>query len=162
MSLTLESANDIRQFDDYFKLKSDEKAVIWSGFSCAPDYNKLKEHFLNLISSKKIVFFLKDDTSVIGYCQYNRDNDFYELEGYSILSEYSGKGFGSKMIQMSLVELRSFTPRLERGVIAWVSINNKSSIKCLINNGFIITQESQYRELKALNRQDKFIKMSLQ
>lgn len=50
-------------FDDYLKIKSDPAAILWSGFSSAPDPMKLRVHFQylldNCFSKGDVLFILK-------------------------------------------------------------------------------------------------------
>ena len=61
----LYKVSSITDFYDYLKIKSDPTAIIWSGFDTAPDPEKLKIHFENLLNERipkgDILLFLKDD-----------------------------------------------------------------------------------------------------
>lgn len=51
-------------FEDYFVIKSDPTAILWSGFSSAPDRDRLLTHFEGLLkeieNKKKFLVYLKD------------------------------------------------------------------------------------------------------
>ena len=48
----LYKVKSIEDFEDYYLIKSDPTAILWSGFSTAPDKEKLKDHFMYLIGSQ--------------------------------------------------------------------------------------------------------------
>lgn len=150
-------ATDLSFFDDFYNLKCDSNAIKWSGFEKAPDYNRLKEHFINLLQTDKIVLFYLVDDKVIGYSKIAFNNKGAELDGYSVLSEYAGKGYGSQIIKMSVDYLKDNFGQ-DKKIIAWVSENNIASQKCFKNNSFVIVDGVyDFRELKAMNRTDRFI-----
>lgn len=156
--LQLQRITDAGLFDDYLRLKSDPEAIKWSGFATAPDAVKLKNHFENLVKSDRKIFFLKDNSETVGYCQISlSDEGRYEIDGYSILSDFVGKGYGSRMIDAVIRELDREKPR---EVVAWVSEKNISSLRCLEKCGFSqLPGEEKFVELKALGRSDRFVPM---
>lgn len=145
-------------FNDYLRIKSDSQAVAWSGFDTPPDSLYLKSYFENLIISDRKVYFLIIDETPVGYCQFSiNEEGICELDGYSVLSEYGGHGYGYLMIIMLLFILESEN---QQGIIAWVSENNHSSLRCLEKSGFsILSNHEKYVELKAFHRKDRFIAM---
>lgn len=149
---------DSNRFDDYLRLKNDPQSIVWSGFEEAPNQIRLKNYFENLIRSDKKLFFLELDNITVGYCQFSiNDDGNYELVGYSILTEYANRGYGSIMIKtiIEILELHN-----QQSIIAWVSENNLSSIHCLEKSGFIMLKDTEkYIELKAFKRTDRFIAM---
>lgn len=156
--LTLHRASG-DDFEAYYRLKCDPEAIKWSGFASAPDYMRLKAHFESLVCSDKLVFFLKDNDRIVGYCQISTDGSVAEVDGYSVLSDYAGKGYGTRLLAMVIDELRA-SP-CDR-IIARVSEKNLASIKCFSRNGFTVdeTVVPQPVELKALGRTDNFITVS--
>lgn len=148
----------IDDFEEYYRIKADKVAVLWSGFASAPDKEKLKTHFQNILNINEIyLYFLKDDETneVIGYDQLTMLNkDIVESSGHSIKTEYQGKGFGNLIIQ--LVTLKAAEMGFKR-IIAWISENNIGSKKNFENSGFIKkTQNSRINYLEALKREDRF------
>ena len=156
--LTLHRASG-DDFEAYYRLKCDPEAIKWSGFASAPDYMRLKAHFKALVCSDKLVFFLKDNDRIVGYCQISTDGSVAEVDGYSVLSDYTGKGYGTRLLAMVIDELRA-SPCGR--IIARVSERNLASIKCFSRNGFTVdeTVVPQPVELKALERTDNFITVS--
>ena len=59
-------------FECFYRIKSEEDAVYWSGFSCTPEYDNLKEWFLNQINSdNRIIFKIRYLDKDVGYiCRY--------------------------------------------------------------------------------------------
>lgn len=156
--LQLQRVTDAGCFDDYLRLKSDPEAIKWSGFATAPDAARLKAHFECLVTSDRRIFFMQKAGETIGYCQISLSEDGrYEIDGYSILSDFGGKGYGSRMIDAVIRELDREKPR---DVVAWVSEKNISSLRCLEKCGFSqLPGEEKFVELKALGRTDRFVPM---
>lgn len=154
----LYKVKSIVDFEEYYKIKADKAAILWSGFATVPDKDKLKDHFLHLLSNNDIyLYYLKDDQTndVIGYDQMIKiDKDTVESAGHSIKIEYQGKGFGNLMIRLITQQANELG---FKRIIAWVSEHNISSIKNFENCGFIKTLKP-YRTtaLKALGREDRF------
>lgn len=164
----LYKVKSIEDFEDYYLIKSDPTAILWSGFSTAPDKEKLKDHFMYLIGNHddnlenrggdKILVYLKDEETnkVMGYDLMTRiDDETIESSGHSILSNYQGKGFGTVLYKL-LVNLardlgyKKFT--------VWISENNIGSIKNVERNGFVRTNEFRKVKLAAFDREDIFYK----
>lgn len=143
-------------YEDYYRLKCDAEAVRWSGFATAPDYGRLKAHFEGLVGSDRLVYFLKEDGRTVGYCQISTAGATAEVDGYSVLTECAGRGYGTRLLSMVMDDLRG---KGCRRIVARVSENNGASLKCFSRNGFAVddSAEPQPVELKALGRTDMFI-----
>lgn len=160
--LTVERVKSVEQFHDYYLLKCDPNAVAWSGFASEPQEDVLRAHFQKLLHSNKFVMLFRYGCKVIGYCQLSQNDDFLEIDGYSVLSEYSGRGFGKAIIKYmsSPDSYDNITVSICKwgGEIAWVSELNIASLKCFLSNGFeIVSGKEKLVELKALKRTDKFV-----
>jgi RimJ/RimL family protein N-acetyltransferase len=145
-------------FDAYLKIKSDPTAILWSGFTCAPNPDKLLNHFVSLIQNDKIyLFYLVDDetNTILGYCRINYiDETTCESDGVSILSEFQGKGLGNEIHCLKKLKAK------ELGflkMIGCVSENNIPSKKNMENNGWILVDGVEYRRIEAFQRTDKFL-----
>lgn len=145
-------------FDEYYKIKMDDTAILWSGFASAPDRERLKAHFEMLICNENVfLYYLRNSETgeVVGYDQMVRiDIDTVESAGHSIKSQYQGKGLGNLLFRLLIEQAVKLNFKRFTG---WVSENNIGSIKNLENNGFIRT-DTPYRivKLEALAREDKF------
>jgi len=150
-------------FQDYLKIKSDPSAILWSGFSKAPDSERLKIHFQRLINQcvmrgGKILLYLKDESSgrVIGYDLMTEiDKETIESSGHSILTEYQGKGYGTILFAKLVEYARNLGYKKFTG---WISENNTGSIKNVERNGFVRTKEYRVTRLEAFQRDDIFYK----
>lgn len=152
----------LSDFEDYYTIKSDPTAIIWSGFERAPDRGKLLNHFKRLLleiecKSKFLVYLKECETdALIGYDLMTKmDNDTIESSGHSILSNWQGKGMGtilfSKLIPYAKAKgFKYFT--------GWVSELNIGSIKNIERNGFVKTDEFRTVHLSAFDRDDVFYK----
>lgn len=158
----LYKVRSIDDFDDYLKIKSDPAAILWSGFSSAPDPIKLKIHFQHLLNNcfpkGDVLFYLKDDEThdVMGYDLMSKiDDETIESSGHSILSNYQGKGLGTLLFKLLVENVRELG---YKNFIGWISENNIGSIKNVERNGFVRTNESRVVHLAAFDRDDIFYK----
>lgn len=158
----LYKVSSITDFYDYLKIKSDPTAIIWSGFDTAPDPEKLKIHFENLLNERipkgDILLFLKDDETdeVMGYDLMTKiDDETIESSGHSILSDFQGKGLGTLLFKLLVEYARQLG---YKKFIGWISEHNIGSQKNVERNGFVRTVESRIVHLSAFNRDDVFYK----
>lgn len=158
----LYKVNSIDDFEDYFKIKSDKTAVLWSGFSCPPDKEKLRVHFNKLLTENfpkgDILVYLKDDetNALIGYDLLTKlDDETVESSGHSILSEWQGKGYGTLLFKLLVDYTRKIGYKKFTG---WISEKNIGSIKNVEKNGFVRTEEWRMGKLAAFDREDKYYK----
>ena len=149
-------------FDDYLKIKSDPAAILWSGFSSAPDPMKLRVHFQylldNCFSKGDVLFYLKDSENhnIMGYDLMSKiDNETIESSGHSILSRYQGRGLGTLLFKLLVEYARGCG---FKNFVGWISENNIGAIKNVERNGFVRTKESCIVHLAAFNRDDVFYK----
>lgn len=150
--------NKASDFDKYLKIKSDLTAILWSGFTTAPDSQKLYDHFLNIINNDKIyLYYLVDSETndILGYCRINYiDDQVCESDGVSILSEYQGQGYGNEIHRLKKMKAKELG---FQKMIGCVSENNKPSRKNMENNGWYLVDEFEYRRVAAFDRTDKFL-----
>lgn len=158
----LYKVTSINDFEDYYRIKSDETAILWSGFKSAPNKDKLLKHFEKLLTEcfpkGDILVYLKEDNTnqLIGYDLLTKiDEDTIESSGHSILTEWQGKGYGTELFKL----LVNFTRQLGyKKFTGWISEKNIGSIKNVEKNGFVRTEEWRMGRLEAFNREDKYYK----
>lgn len=154
----LRRVSEMTDFDEYFDIKSDPNAILWSGFATAPDKEKLKLHFQKLITNENVyLFFLVDreTNEVVGYDQMVKINEnTVESAGHSIKTQYARQGFGNLLLRLVVAKAKELQ---FKSIIGWISENNIGSIRNFINSGFVRTDEP-YRmvRLEALGREDRF------
>lgn len=146
-----------RYFDNYLKIKSDQPAIMWSGFSSAPNEEKLREHFNKLIQRKDVyLYFLIDSATdeLIGYNQLDQvSDDCFENKGHSVLKLYQGMGYGRLILQLATNEVCKMGAKRFGGYISeinFASINNALSCK------WHKTDIYEDRYLSAFSRTDRF------
>ena len=145
-------------FDDYLCLKSEPSNIYWSGFSSAPEREKLKQHFLAALNNKtRDVYLLKESEKVIGYLYID-----YLLEGntaelaYGISEFQAGRGLAKLMIGFALEKIPSDIDIQ----IAWIAESNIPSIKTIEALGFNNTADVEYRDLAQFTSKVKFTKFT--
>lgn len=157
----LYKVTSLDDFEDYYRIKSDPTAILWSGFSSAPNKVKLFEHFKTLLESieegRKVLFYIKDNNdNLIGYDLLTQiDDETIESSGHSILSSWQGKGMGTVLFSLLKKEVREMGYHYFTG---WISENNIGSIKNVERNGFLKTEETRSVRLAAFDRVDVFYK----
>ncbi|MBD5390249.1 GNAT family N-acetyltransferase [bacterium] len=162
MGAYLYTVRTLSDFDDYYTIKCDPTAILWSGFANAPDRNKLLEHFKQLLldieKNNKFLVYLKETetNALIGYDLMTKvDKDIIESSGHSILSTWQGKGMGTILFSQLIPYARALGFKYFTG---WVSDLNIGSIKNLERNGFVKTDELRIVHLAAFGRDDVFHK----
>ncbi len=155
------ATDSIEDFEDYYKIKSDPTAILWSGFANAPQREKLLSHYKSLMNNivnngGQYLYYMKqkDTNALIGYDLMTQiDKDTIESSGHSILKEFQGRGYGNLLFELLVVEARKLGYKRFTG---WISENNFGSIKNVEHNGFVRTKKSRMGKLEALNREDRF------
>lgn len=149
---------EISDFDMYLKIKSDPTAILWSGFTTAPDSQKLYDHFIGIINSDKIyLYYLIDDVTndVLGYCRINYIDDLVcESDGVSILSEFQGQGNGTEIHRLKKLKAKELG---FQKMIGCVSENNMPSRRNMEKNGWYLVDGFELRRIEAFHRTDKFL-----
>ena len=160
MGVYLHEVSGIEDFERYYQIKADPTAILWSGFSTAPDKERLRAHFQGLLNDiqlgrKHLVYLLEEGTDcLIGYDLMTEiAPDTIESSGHSILSTWQGKGMGTVLFSLLVQKARDLGYKFFTG---WISDNNIGSIKNVERNGFVCTDESKVVRLEAFDREDVF------
>lgn len=145
------------QFDDYYMLKCDTKAVLWSGFADKPDRDSFRRHFDSLIRSDAEVIFVRVNGETAGYIKFDISPEgVAEVGGYSVLERFAGRGLGKTLIAKAVEILKAGA--CASSFVAWVSERNAASLACFGANGFkVVPDTSDLREMRAMKRTDRFI-----
>ena len=162
MGVYLHEVKGIEDFDRYYQIKADPTAILWSGFSSAPDKERLRNHFNGLLSDiqlgrKHLVYLLEEGSDeLIGYDLMTEiAPDTIESSGHSILSSWQGKGMGTVLFALLVKKAKELRYSFFTG---WISDNNIGSIKNVERNGFVRTEDFRVVRLEAFNREDIFHK----
>ena len=165
MSAYLYLATKSSDFEDYYRIKCDPSAILWSGCATAPNRDKLQNHYKSLIynnlNGEGYLYYLKETEtdSLIGYDLMTViDKETVESSGHSILQEFQGKGYGNLLFSLLVEEAKKLGFKRFTG---WISENNIGSIKNVEHSGFVRTDEFRFGRLEAFDREDKFYKYEL-
>ena len=147
-------------FDEYYKLKSDESNIYWTGWSSKPDYDNLKKFFNKTITNIKTnkdrrIYLAYEDNEIIGYIYIDYvDDDTFALSP-AISSEYQGKGYGKQIIGLGIKEgLNLGFKNME----AYIREDNIASQKCFEYNGAHKTDIVKNLYIENKNQDIKMIK----
>lgn len=151
--------NTEKDFEIYFQIKSDSKAIEFSGFKTAPDKEKFRLVFQKIFedNSQHLLFFIdtENNDEVCSTFHY-RDVDEETVEGlgYNVFPEYRGNRLGWLMMHTvnELSKNLGFKYRL-----SYVAESNLPSIKNLEKSGAKPTGKYTYRRLEALKKEEKFL-----
>ncbi|MEH6456401.1 MAG: GNAT family N-acetyltransferase [Cocleimonas sp.] len=141
-------------FDDFLKLKSDPANVFWSGFMDSPDREGFKRHYEGeLKRHDRVIVFLYVNEKIAGYIYIDYSIVEKTVEtGHGILPRFYGKGLGEDLIKFAIDYSKNNLSEAEF-IIAWIAEKNSGSIKNVINNGYIKTDDTELRIF--LQRTDK-------
>lgn len=159
----LEEMTSLKDYDIFYKLKSQKDSVLWSGFDKAPDYENFKQYVQNNLieNEKNHLYFLRDGETndIMGYCQYNEDgNGIAEARGTTIFKRYQGCGLASIMNSLLLTKAR------DNGIsyiYAWCSDKNIVSMNALIDAGYTKTDHFEERYMSVIGETHIFYKWEI-
>ena len=150
----------IEDFDEYYKLKSDESNIYWTGWSSKPDYDNLKKFFNKTITNIKTnkdrkIYLAYEDNKAVGYIYIDYvDDDTFALSP-AISSEFQGKGYGKQIVGLGIKEgLNLGFKNME----AYIREDNIASQKCFEYNGAHKTDISKNLYIENKNQYIKMIK----
>ena len=152
----------LENYDDFFKIKTEDNSVYWSGFDSAPNYDSFKEYYIKeLARDDRTIVFLYINNEVAGYIAIDLILGNPEIEiGYGALKAFSGQGLGRKLIEYSIKYSKEKILESDH-MIAWIAEDNIASIKSVLGNGFSKTEEFEYRDFKQEEDKVKFHKYIL-
>lgn len=158
MILKLATTED---FDSFYKLKSDESNIFWTGWNDKPDYDNLKIFFNNTtidnVKEKKDrrIYIAFDNNIAIGYAYIDYvDENMFSLS-IGIHSDFHGKGYGKELVKLSIQEgLKLGYKNME----AYIREDNIASQKCCEYNGVIKTDKYEIKYIPNLNKELKMVR----
>lgn len=151
--------NNDTDFDTYYRIKCDKKAVEFSGFNSAPDRTKFYEVYQRIMSNdKQVLLFFMDtekDNQICSTFHYEiLDEERVEGLGYNVFPEYRGNRLGWVMMHKvnTLCKEQGFKYR-----ISYVAESNLPSIKNLEKSGACPTGNVVMKTLAAFDREERFL-----
>lgn len=148
----------IADFETYYLLKCQDDAVLWSGFSSAPDKERLYNHFVqNILGNDNLyLYYLEDNGEIIGYVQGSHiDDTNVEFSATNIFKKFQGLGY---LQDMTLFLSQEMKRRGYRHAIGWVSEHNEPAEYNFKFNKFSKTDIFDEREMPLLGGRHKFYK----
>ena len=115
---------------------ANDPAVRLNSFTTDPipyeDHRKWFEHIM--ADDKVLQYIMMDDENPVGQIRLNIENDSAEI-GYSIAAAYRGRGYGRKILQLIVDEVKKHHPEIKT-LIAKVKPDNKASKKLFESEGY--------------------------
>lgn len=144
----------IEDYETFYAIKADANNVKWSGFDKAPHKENFRVWYLNQLAndSDRKLYLLQVDSKIVGYSSVSYVIPDEPEISYGVLTEESGKGFGTEIIKRTTSLLNG------GGISAWVSVNNKASMRCFEKAGFKRVDETEERTLAMFDEPHTFCK----
>ncbi len=135
-------------FGFYFKIKSEENNIYWTGHTQKPEHKKLQEWFeTNIHREDRIILIYFVDQTPVGYSYIDKTFEHYETS-LAVADAYAGKGYGSEIILETLSYIKKIDPL--KPIFAWVFDKNLASIKIHQKAGYEKTSETKSMSLASL------------
>jgi len=131
------SASD---FDFFYRIKSEDKNMKWTGHSEKPIRRNLENWFLSKLlenSDRKIYIYFINEIP-IGYSYVINETNYIET-AVAISEKFEGFGYGQEMVKETMKLLES----KEKEIIAWIFDDNIASIRLHQNAGYIPTKKQK-------------------
>lgn len=124
-----------------------------------PDYQTMKNKGYSLCNpakAKEFYCFLNENQQLVGYSRFILKDDKWVM-GIGLSPKHVGHGLGSKIIDLSINEIRKINPnaKITLEVRSW----NERAIKCYLKSGFEITKKEKV--LDRTGKESEFIFMEL-
>lgn len=128
-------------FDFYYNLKCEKSQIYWGGFEKAPDREVFLNYYNKIIeeSSERRLFFVVDNTTMVGYLQLTKHKDYEYEVAYGVSEQFRGCGYGYAILDYA----KKLFLKMDRDVIlvGYVRYDNIASKKCFQRNGFFQCDE---------------------
>ena len=138
----------LENYDDYYKIRSEQKNLFWTGYMNAPIYKDFKLWFQNrIIDPNRQIYLLFCDDKCVGSLHFDHYKDYIAI-GYSIKEESEGKGFATLIVKKA-VEFGINEKKQNKNITsirAWINFQNIASIKVIERNGFFRSKNDQVKK----------------
>ncbi|MCK4921648.1 MAG: GNAT family N-acetyltransferase [Bacteroidales bacterium] len=135
-------------YDDYYKIRSEEKNLYWTGYEKAPQYENFKAWFVDRLNNPlRDIYLMYINEKCVGSLHI----DFYDDNvaiGYSVMKSYEGKGIGTRLVEeaVKIAKLSKLEGKNILRVKAWINFQNVGSIKVIEKNGFHLTKDTELKK----------------
>lgn len=155
MKIRLATKDD---FDFFFKLKSEDYNIFWTGGKDKPIEENLKKFFFTAVDmanekeTRKIYIIENEENEKVGHLYINPNGEEYEL-ACAIMSSFCGRGYAKQAIRLGLHEGKRIG---FKRMVSSIREDNVASMKAYTSCG--VKLSDNYREVY-IPKLDKFVKM---
>jgi len=130
-------------FEFFYKIKTEDKNMKWTGHTEKPVKKSLQEWFDEKLSddSDRDIYIYFINEVPVGYSYAIYETNYIET-AVAISKEFEGFGYGREMVIETLNVLKDE----EKQIVAWILDENKPSIKIHQNAGYIATEKQKNDE----------------
>lgn len=108
----------IEDYDAFYAIKADANNIKWGGFDNAPQKDTFELWYKKQLApdSKRKIFVLQVDGKIVGFSSLNYANPNEPELSYGVLSEETGKGYGTEiLIRTSDIVIKNASKRIWGG-----------------------------------------------
>ena len=145
-------------FDDFFQLKSEHNSVYWSGFMTAPEPVKFKEYYSQeLERTDRTIILLYINKEIAGYVCIDNSRSYESVEiSLGVRDKFTGNSLGKELIHFATNYTQSNLPQV-KSLLAWISVENYSSIKSFTRNEYIKSGAIELRKFQQKKEKVTFV-----
>jgi N,N'-diacetyllegionaminate synthase len=150
--ISLERARN-SHFEFFYRLRCEEKNILWTSHKYAPEYGHLKKWFCDVIEqeAKREIYIIRGGRIPLGYLYCDPvEEDLFEL-AVAVSQRHEGRGRASEALTRFINQKRYLRPQAT--FRAWVSDENLGSVKAFVKSGFVKTARFQADFFKGFDRE---------
>lgn len=156
----------IDDFDSFYKIKSEDNDMAWSGHAGRPDYDHLFNFYAKILNGEhcreeRTIYVIEVDGEFAGYMYMDKiDKNNFQLS-IGVSESFSGKHVARTSLSKLMNELRELNQ--QTNFTAWIRIDNLASLKAFQAAGFVKTNTYQMAWIPSINKEIamfQFVNMS--
>ncbi|OOM77939.1 hypothetical protein CLPUN_21120 [Clostridium puniceum] len=157
MEIYLSQCN-LNDFESFYFLKCDEENIYWTGHKTKPEKQNLEKWFIEQLQRKDRIMFLaknKINDEIVGYLYLDIVGELKNIieTGHGVHSKFKGNGLGTRIICLAIQYTKENLKFIDE-VDGWILENNIGSIKNVLKNGYLGTDETKNVFIESTNKNE--------